>query len=198
MFLALVLFVGIPVLGTGAWTGILASSILELDFKESIGACFCGVLLADVDDAIFWTLVAAGFAGGMATAFYGLCSVVLPPIAHLLTTNFGIQKSFEIVGAVCGAVICAGGLLSFIFVGKTSANPTANHAASGLSWREMIATKQFWKMLFFLCCGAVSGMMIISHSAGIAGKQVGLTTAMAATAELPRVLYPIDSEPAKR
>ena len=46
MFLALVLFVGIPVLGTGAWTGILASSILELDFKESIGACFCGVLLA--------------------------------------------------------------------------------------------------------------------------------------------------------
>lgn len=67
MFLALVLFVGIPVLGTGVWTGILASSILELDFKESIGACFCGVLLADVDDAIFWTLVAAGFAGGMAT-----------------------------------------------------------------------------------------------------------------------------------
>ena len=53
MFLALVLFVGIPVLGTGAWTGILAASILELDFKESIGACFCGVLLADVDDAIF-------------------------------------------------------------------------------------------------------------------------------------------------
>ena len=67
MFLALVLFVGIPVLGTGAWTGILAASILELDFKESIGACFCGVLLADVDDAIFWTLVAAGFAGGIAT-----------------------------------------------------------------------------------------------------------------------------------
>lgn len=67
MFLALVLFVGIPVPGTGAWTGILAASILELDFKESIGACFCGVLLADVDDAIFWTLVAAGFAGGIAT-----------------------------------------------------------------------------------------------------------------------------------
>ena len=67
MFLALVLFDGIHVLGTGARTGILASSILELDFKECIGACFCGVLLADVDDAIFWTLVAAGFAGGMAT-----------------------------------------------------------------------------------------------------------------------------------
>lgn len=123
-----------------------------------------------------------GFAGGMATAFYGLCSVVLPPIAHALTTNFGIQSAFEIVGAVCGAVICAGGLLSFIFVDKSSANPPANNAAAGLSWREMIATKRFWKMLFFLCCGAVSGMMIISHSAGIASKQVGLTAAMAATA----------------
>ena len=50
--LALVLFVGIPVPGTGAWTGILAASILELDFKESIGACFCGVLLAGVIMAV--------------------------------------------------------------------------------------------------------------------------------------------------
>lgn len=52
MFLALVLFVGIPVPGTGAWTGILAASILEMDFKESIGACFCGVLLAGVIMAV--------------------------------------------------------------------------------------------------------------------------------------------------
>lgn len=52
MFLALLLFVGIPVPGTGAWTGILAASILELDFKESIGASFCGVLLAGVIMAV--------------------------------------------------------------------------------------------------------------------------------------------------
>lgn len=45
-------FVGIPVPGTGAWTGILAASILEMDFKESIGACFCGVLLAGVIMAV--------------------------------------------------------------------------------------------------------------------------------------------------
>ena len=52
LFVALLLFVGIPVPGTGAWTGILAASILELDFKESIGACFCGVLLAGVIMAV--------------------------------------------------------------------------------------------------------------------------------------------------
>ena len=123
-----------------------------------------------------------GFAGGMATAFYGLCSVVLPPIAHMLTTDFGIQRSFEIVGTVCGAVICIGGLLSFLFVGKASGDQKKTAIVGGLTWRQMVSTKRFWKMLFFLCCGAVSGMMIISHSAGIASKQIGLSTALAATA----------------
>ena len=47
-FLALLLFVGIPLPGTGAWTGTLAASILELDFKPSIIAVMGGVLLAGV------------------------------------------------------------------------------------------------------------------------------------------------------
>ena len=46
MFWALLLFVGIPLPGTGAWTGTLAASILELDFKKSILAVTLGVLLA--------------------------------------------------------------------------------------------------------------------------------------------------------
>ncbi len=45
-FLALLLFVGIPLPGTGAWTGTLAASILEFDFKTSVAACMGGVLLA--------------------------------------------------------------------------------------------------------------------------------------------------------
>lgn len=48
MFLALMLFVGIPLPGTGAWTGTLAASILDLDFKKSIPAIICGVVLAAV------------------------------------------------------------------------------------------------------------------------------------------------------
>jgi len=34
--LALLLFVGIPLPGTGAWTGTLAASILDMDFKTSV------------------------------------------------------------------------------------------------------------------------------------------------------------------
>ncbi len=48
LFVALLLFVGIPLPGTGAWTGTLAASILDMDFKSSILACMGGVLLAGV------------------------------------------------------------------------------------------------------------------------------------------------------
>lgn len=47
-FLGLVLFVGIPLPGTGAWTGALVASIFEMDIKKSIIAIFLGILLAFV------------------------------------------------------------------------------------------------------------------------------------------------------
>lgn len=46
LFVALLLFVGIPLPGTGAWTGTLAASLLDMDFKDSVLACMGGVLLA--------------------------------------------------------------------------------------------------------------------------------------------------------
>ena len=45
-FIGLMLFVGIPLPGTGAWTGMLAASILNMDFKKSTLAALAGVLLA--------------------------------------------------------------------------------------------------------------------------------------------------------
>ena len=48
LFVALLLFVGIPLPGTGAWTGTLAASLLDMYFKSSVIAVMCGVLLAGV------------------------------------------------------------------------------------------------------------------------------------------------------
>ncbi|MCQ2182938.1 MAG: small multi-drug export protein [Bacteroidales bacterium] len=48
LYVALLLFVGIPLPGTGAWTGTLAASILNLDFKKSVLVVTCGVILAGV------------------------------------------------------------------------------------------------------------------------------------------------------
>jgi uncharacterized membrane protein len=48
LFIALLLFVGIPVPGTGAWTGTLAASFLDMGFKKSVLAVLGGVLLAGI------------------------------------------------------------------------------------------------------------------------------------------------------
>ena len=48
LFWALLLFVGIPLPGTGAWTGTLAASLLDMGFKKSVLACIGGVILAGI------------------------------------------------------------------------------------------------------------------------------------------------------
>ena len=48
LFVALMLFVGIPLPGTGAWTGTLAASFLDMGIKETTAAVSLGVLLAGI------------------------------------------------------------------------------------------------------------------------------------------------------
>lgn len=48
LYIALLLFVGIPLPGTGAWTGTLAASFLDMGFKKSVIYVLLGVLLAGV------------------------------------------------------------------------------------------------------------------------------------------------------
>lgn len=48
LYIALLLFVGIPLPGTGAWSGTLAASILNMDFKKSVIYVMLGVVLAGV------------------------------------------------------------------------------------------------------------------------------------------------------
>ena len=56
LYWALVLFVGIPLPGTGAWTGTLAASFLDMDFKKSVLAVMGGVVLASVIVGVVCTL----------------------------------------------------------------------------------------------------------------------------------------------
>ena len=46
LFVALFLFVGIPLPGTGAWTGTLAASLLDMKFRDTVIAVMAGVLFA--------------------------------------------------------------------------------------------------------------------------------------------------------
>ena len=48
LYVALMLFVGIPLPGTGAWSGTLAAALLDMDFRKSVLFVMLGVLLAGV------------------------------------------------------------------------------------------------------------------------------------------------------
>jgi uncharacterized membrane protein len=52
-FWGLVAFVGIPLPGTGAWTGTLIAAMLDMDKKKAFLAALVGVLVAGVIMAIF-------------------------------------------------------------------------------------------------------------------------------------------------
>jgi len=65
LYFALFLFVGIPLPGTGAWTGTLAASFLNMDFKKSIIAIMAGVVLA----GIIMGLASFGVFGALGTIF---------------------------------------------------------------------------------------------------------------------------------
>ena len=65
LFVALLVFVGIPLPGTGAWTGTLAASILDMDFKSSVTAVMLGVLLA----GLIMGVASMGLFGALGAAF---------------------------------------------------------------------------------------------------------------------------------
>lgn len=127
-----------------------------------------------------------GLAGGLTTAAYGLCSVVVPPIGQYLIEAQGISFAFESLGIVFGSVIVLGGLLSL----KCPPNfaPEGWHPSScarqsvDIDTISMVKKPKFWLMFAFLLCCGVSGMMILSHAAVIARTQIGYTAAAAAGA----------------
>ena len=48
LFIALMLFVGIPLPGTGAWTGTLGASFLNMGFKSTVASVSLGVVMAAI------------------------------------------------------------------------------------------------------------------------------------------------------
>ncbi|WP_303921901.1 small multi-drug export protein [Treponema berlinense] len=65
LFFALFLFVGIPLPGTGAWTGTLAASLLDMKGRQTVLSVLCGVFLA----ALLMTLASCGVFGALGVVF---------------------------------------------------------------------------------------------------------------------------------
>lgn len=88
LFIALLLFVGIPLPGTGAWTGTLAASFLKLDFKTSISAVMLGVLLAGLIMSFGSKIVSIlGWSGLIAIIAVIVAAVIISMIASKRKKN---------------------------------------------------------------------------------------------------------------
>ncbi len=137
-----------------------------------------------------------GLAGVIATAAYGLSSVTLPPVAHALIETEGIEAALLTLGGVFMVVIAAGGLLlekcpDGFAKQFTAAAPSKRTAAEECGWRGMLRSKRFPPMAALMLCGAIPGMMTISHcwslAKDVAELEVGAASAMVSMLALANV-----------
>ena len=131
-----------------------------------------------------------GLVGGIATATYGLSSVLIPPVANALNNSVGVSMSFVILGiaflviiVTCSMFIikCPADYVPEGFVPKIATVPSKVKTADK-NWKQMLADPVFYIMIIMLTCGAFSGLMITSQASPMAQRMAGMTVGMAATA----------------
>ncbi len=129
-----------------------------------------------------------GLIGGIATASYGISSVLIPPIANALITRLSVTTAFMVFGVATIIIVCVFSFMvekcpaNFVPAGWTPPAPTGElkAAAPDKNWKQMLSTPIFYVMIIMLFFGANFGMMAISQASGIAQNMIGMTAAQAA------------------
>lgn len=139
-----------------------------------------------------------GMIGGIATASYGISSVLIPPVANMLINRAGVLSAFKILGIAFFIIICGGAFLiekcpeNFVPTGFQPKKSSEEKAAvsgknAGMQsvdkdWKEMLREPVFYVMILMLTCGAVFGLMTISQVSPIAQTMIGMSAASATAA----------------
>lgn len=122
-----------------------------------------------------------GMITGIVVAGVGLSSIFFSPLANYLMSSVGISKTFIYIGI--GALIVAVAFAQMI------ENPPVNYVPRGLdnagrkpkskisnvtdsTWREMLKTKDFYKLWIMFGFSSSAGLMIIGHISNIAKVQI--------------------------
>lgn len=185
-----VIFLGGIMFGGGMFLCGLAKSVSTLILGFGLG---CGLAMGlvygcTVSNSVKFFPDKRGLIGGLATATYGIGSVIIPPIATALIETGGVTAAFRIFGVVFLAAICAGSFLirrcpeGFVPTGWTPPEKTAAQGGADLDWKGMLKSPLFYIMIFMLTCGAFSGLMVISQASSMAQLMAGMTPAAAAVA----------------
>jgi len=129
-----------------------------------------------------------GFVGGITTACYGFSSVIVPPVANILISNFGVTAAFKIIGTTFLIIVC---VCSFVidkcpvgFIPEGWTPPVSQGSKSNQNdknWKEMLASPTFYIMILVLLCGAFTGLMCSSMASPLAQGMIGMPVAAATT-----------------
>lgn len=185
-----VIFVGGIVFGSGMIFSGFATSIPQLIIGYGLG-CGLGMGLVygcTINNSVKFFPEKRGLIGGIATATYGLSSVIIPPIANALLQSLGTKTTFLILGGVFIAVMCIGSIVfevcppNFYPHGfERPAETTTNmNKIVDKNWKGMLQDKSFYLMITILLCGAFSGLMMTSQASPMAQKLIGFSVTQAA------------------
>lgn len=129
-----------------------------------------------------------GLIGGIATASYGISSVLVPLLATRLMNAFEVTGAFKIFGIAFLIIICGGAFViekcpeGFLPTGFQPPEAKANgqSAVVNKNWAQMLRDPAFYIMIVMLMCGATFGMMMISQASPIAQNMIGMSANAAA------------------
>lgn len=184
-----VIFIGGLLFGGGMLMSGFADSKLWLVVTYGLG-CGLGMGMVygcNIGNSVKFFPDKKGLAGGLATASYGISSVIMPPVANALNSSIGVTGTFKVLGIVFLVIICGGGLLtSKCPDGYRPKGYVQEQSQNGdtleFNWKQMLASADFYLMLFMMTCGAISGLMCISQVSGIAQHMISMTVSEAAVA----------------
>jgi len=192
-----VIFVGGLMFGGGMFLSGYATHLdhLILSYGILTGLGLGMVYGATISTSIKFFPDKRGFVGGVTTALFGISSVIIPPIAAMITKEMGVISSFKIIGMAFTLIVC----ISAFFIDKCPDGfrphgwqpPVANRATAGVNkdWKEMLQTPSFYILITLLTCGAVAGLMCIALASPLAQKMIGMSTAAATAAVSTLALF---------
>lgn len=185
-----VIFIGGILFGGGMIASGFAKSVSALMITYGLGVGL-GVGLVygcTVSNSVKFFPDKRGLVGGIATASYGISSVLVPPLANMLISRADVTSSFKILGAVMLFIICASAFIittcpkGFKPEGWEPPAPKEGaKAPTDKDWKAMLKDILFYVMIVIMCCGAFSGLMIISQASPLAQRMIGMSAAQAAT-----------------
>lgn len=193
-----VIFAGGIFFGGGMILSGFAASVTTLVLSYGLG-CGLGMGLVygcTISNSVKFFPDKKGLAGGIATASYGLSSVLMPPIANALIEAVGVTLTFKILGAAMLIIICiAAFFITQCPPGYKPEGWTPPPPATGIkpvenkNWRGMLKDPIFYIMILMLTCGAFSGLMVISQASPVAQNMIGMSAATAASAVAVLALF---------